>query len=82
MLNHVQALRFHTGEHGFARQRLFGRGRIAVVLSPRLRHYFETLGLDSRFLLADSRLHAVRLLGLGDPGAPRTHAPRPHAHAA
>jgi anti-anti-sigma regulatory factor len=65
-----------------ARLRLFGRGRIAVVLSPRMRHHFRTLGLDGRFLLADSRLHAVRLLGLGDPGAPRTHAPRPHAHAA
>jgi anti-anti-sigma regulatory factor len=65
-----------------ARQRLFGRGHIAVVLSKRMQHHFRTLGLDRRFLLADSRLQAVRLLGLGDPGTPRTHAPRPHAHAA
>jgi anti-anti-sigma regulatory factor len=67
-----------------ARQRLFGRdGRIAVVLSPRMRRRFETLELDRRFLLADNRLQAVRLLGLGDAGSsPRTNAPRPHAHAA
>jgi anti-anti-sigma regulatory factor len=66
-----------------ARQRLFGRGLIAVVLSSPMRHRFQTLGLDHRFLLADSRLHAVRLLGLGDSAAPpRTHAPRPHAYAA
>jgi hypothetical protein len=65
-----------------ARQRLFGRGRVAVVLSPSMRSRFERLGLGRRFLLADSRLQAVRLLGLGDTGSPRTHAPRPHAHAA
>lgn len=66
-----------------ARQRLFGReGRIAVVVSPRMRRRFETLGLDRRFLVADDRMQAVRLLGLGEPGSPRTNAPRPHAHAA
>lgn len=65
-----------------ARQRLFGSGRIAVVLSPRMRLRFETLGLARRFLIADDRLHAVRLLGLGEAGSPRTSAPRPHAHAA
>jgi anti-anti-sigma factor len=66
-----------------ARQRLFDRGgRIALVLSPRLRRRFQTLGLDRRFLLADNRLQAVRQLGLGDTAPPRTHAPRPHAHAA
>ena len=66
-----------------ARQRLFGRcGRIAVVLPPRLRRRFQTLGLEGRFLLADNRLQAVRQLGLGDTAPPRTHAPRPHAHAA
>lgn len=66
-----------------ARQRLFGRGgRIAVVLSPRLRRRFQTLGLDRRFLLADDRLQAVRLLGLGETAPPRTNAPQPHAHAA
>jgi anti-anti-sigma regulatory factor len=65
-----------------ARQRLFGSGRIAVVLSPRMRRRFEALGLARRFLIADDRLQAVRLLGLGDTVAPRTSAPRPHAHAA
>lgn len=65
-----------------ARQRLFGRGRIAVVLSPAMRRRFGVLGLDRRFLLAKDRMHAVRLLGLADAAPPRTHAPRPHAHAA
>jgi anti-anti-sigma regulatory factor len=66
-----------------ARQRLIARGgRIAVVLSPRLRRRFQTLDLHRRFLLADNRLQAVRQLGLGDTAPPRTHAPRPHAHAA
>lgn len=65
-----------------ARQRLFGSGRVAVVLPPRMRIRFEALGLTRRFLIADDRLQAVRLLGLGDTGSPRTSAPRPHAHAA
>ena len=66
-----------------ARQRLFDRGgRIAVVLSPAMRRRFGVLGLDRRFLLAKDRIHAVRLLGLADAAPPRTHAPRPHAHAA
>jgi anti-anti-sigma regulatory factor len=66
-----------------ARQRLFAcGGRIAVVLSPRMRRRFDALGLARRFLIADDRLQAVRLLGLGDTASPRTIAPRPHAHAA
>jgi len=66
-----------------ARQRLFDRGgRIAVVLSPAMRRRFGLLGLDHRFLLAKDRMHAVRLLGLADSAPPRTHARRPHAHAA
>ena len=67
-----------------ARQRLFNRGgRIAVVLSPAMRRRFGVLGLDRRFLLAKDRMNGVRLLGLADDTAPpRTHAPRPHAHAA
>jgi anti-anti-sigma regulatory factor len=66
-----------------ARQRLLDRGgRIAVVLSPAMRRRFGVLGLDRRFLLAKDRMHGVRLLGLGDQATPRTHAPRPHAHAA
>jgi len=66
-----------------ARQRLFDRGgRIAVVLSPAMRRRFGVLGLDRRFLLAKDRMSGVRLLGLTDAAPPRTHAPRPHAHAA
>jgi anti-anti-sigma regulatory factor len=66
-----------------ARQRLLdGGGRIAVVLSPAMRTRFRALGLDSRFQLARDRMHAARLLGLGDAAPPRTDAPRPHAHAA
>src|SRR5262249_7048453 len=65
-----------------ARQRLFPRGgRVAVVLSPSMQRRFGVLGLDRRFLLARDRMHAVQLLGLAD-AAPRTDAPRPHAHAA
>src|SRR5947209_14900312 len=48
-----------------ARQSLFERGgKIAVVLSPRMHRRFETLRLDSRFLLADDRLHAAEPPGL------------------
>jgi anti-anti-sigma regulatory factor len=66
-----------------ARQRLFDRGgRIAVVLSPSMRRRFEHLGLGHRFLFADDRLQAARLLGLGDSGSPRTSSPHRHAHAA
>ena len=66
-----------------ARQRLFDRGgRIAVVLSPAMRRRFGVLGLDRRFLLAENRMHGVRLLGLDDAAPPRLHATRQHAHAA
>jgi anti-sigma B factor antagonist len=66
-----------------ARQRLYDRGgKIAVVLSPAMRRRFETLRLDSRFLLADDRLHAAELLGLAHGSPPEAGAPRPHAHAA
>ena len=65
-----------------ARQSLFARGgKVAVVLSPRMQRRFETLRLDSRFLLADDRLHAAELLGLVH-SPPEAGAPRPHAHAA
>lgn len=66
-----------------ARQKLRERdGGIAVVLSPRMRRRFETLRLDTRFLLADDRLHAAELLGLARGTPPQAGAPRPHAHAA
>lgn len=66
-----------------ARQRLYERGgKMAVVLSPAMRRRFETLRLDSRFLLADDRLHAAELLGLAQASPPEAGAPRPHAHAA
>lgn len=65
-----------------ARQWLAGRGgRIAVVLSPAMRRRFEALALDRRFLIADDRLHAARLLGVAEAASP-VGAPRPHAHAA
>jgi anti-sigma B factor antagonist len=57
-------------------------GRIAVVLAPRMRRRFETLGLDTRFLVAGDRLQAVDLLGLGRQAPPDAGSPRPHAHAA
>jgi len=66
-----------------ARQKLWGRGgRLAVVLSPAMRRRFEALRLDTRFLLADDRLHAAELLGLVYGSPPEVGAPRPHAHAA
>jgi anti-anti-sigma regulatory factor len=66
-----------------ARRELWERGgKIAVVLSPRLRRRFEVLRLDRRFLLADDRLHAAELLGLVQGSPPEAGAPRPHAHAA
>jgi anti-anti-sigma regulatory factor len=66
-----------------ARQQVLGRGgRIAVVLSPAMRRRFEALGLDRRFLVADDRLQAARLLGLVDGGASGAGSPRPHARAA
>src|SRR5581483_310414 len=55
-----------------ARRELWERGgRIAVVLSPRLRRRFEMLRLDRRFLLADDRLHAAELLGLAHGSPPQ-----------
>jgi len=66
-----------------ARQSLLERsGKIAVVLSPRMHRRFETLRLDSRFLLADNRLQAAELLGLGHGSPPEAGAPRPRARAA
>jgi len=48
-----------------ARQSLVERGgQIAIVTSHWLRLRFEVLQLGQRFLLADSRLQAVQLLGL------------------
>lgn len=66
-----------------ARREVWARGgRIAVVLSPPMRRRFEALRLDTRFLLADDRLHAAELLGLVPGSPPQAGAPRPHAHAA
>jgi anti-anti-sigma regulatory factor len=66
-----------------ARQRLLSRGgRVAVVLSPAMQRRFEVLRLDRRFLLADDRMDAARLLGLAEGGAPRTGRPEPRARAA
>jgi anti-anti-sigma regulatory factor len=66
------------------RQRLVGRGDVAVALPPRIERQFETLGLDRRFLLARDRTHGARLLGLvGGETSPEAGAPAPrHAHAA
>jgi anti-anti-sigma regulatory factor len=48
-----------------ARQRLFRReGRIAVVLSAKLRRRFRLLQLDRRFLVAADRVEAAELLGI------------------
>jgi len=66
-----------------ARRELWRRGgTMALVLAPRMRRRFETLRLDTRFLLADDRLHAAELLGLVHGSPPEAGAPRPHAHAA
>ncbi len=66
-----------------ARQRLaLCGGRIAVVLTPSMRRRFEVLALDRRFLVADDRMQAARLLGIGDGVPSGAGAPRPRAHAA
>ena len=66
-----------------ARQQLVRRGgRVAVVLGPAMRRRFEALGLDARFLIAENRMQAARLLGLADGSPPQAGAPRPHARAA
>jgi anti-anti-sigma regulatory factor len=48
-----------------ARQQLGRRGRIALIVSPRLRRFCAAAGLDRRFLLADDYGQATRLLGIG-----------------
>lgn len=65
-----------------ARQRLFGRGQIAVVLPRGLRRRFEALRLDRRFLLAADRLQAAQLLGLDGERSPRAGLPPSRARAA
>lgn len=46
-----------------ARRQLHGRrGVIVVVLTPRIHHLFEALGLGRRFLLARGRREAAELL--------------------
>ena len=49
-----------------ARQRLIATGgRVSVVLPGRLRHRFEVLQLNRRFLLASNVQEATRLIGIG-----------------
>jgi anti-anti-sigma regulatory factor len=51
-----------------ARQQLGKGGRIALIVSPRLRRFCVAAGLDRRFLLADDHSQAMRLLGMGPVG--------------
>jgi anti-anti-sigma regulatory factor len=65
-----------------ARCRVLARGgRVAMVVSPRLRRLFGLLGLDRRFLLASSRRQAIELLGLSD-GFTGRRSPASRARAA
>jgi anti-anti-sigma regulatory factor len=62
-----------------ARQQLIGRnGRIAIVLPYRLRHRFQLLKLDRRFLLASDRIEAAGLLGVASGGDLNPDRPAPY----
>jgi anti-anti-sigma regulatory factor len=62
-----------------ARQQLIGRnGRIAIVLPYRLRHRFQLLKLDRRFLLAADRIEAAGLLGVASGGDLNQDRPVPY----
>jgi anti-anti-sigma regulatory factor len=63
-----------------ARERLLPDGRVAVVLPPGLRRFAEVTGLDRRFLVANDRLAAARLLGLLAP-VPELRTPPRKARA-
>ena len=66
-----------------ARNRLLRRdGKIVVVLSRELRHQFDVLQLDRRFLFARDRLRAVQLLGLAAGPTPERPSVTPRARAA
>jgi anti-anti-sigma regulatory factor len=58
-LNALLAMRSRLLAHG---------GRMAVVVSPRIRRRFGLLGLDRRFVLAADRRQALERLGLVDSG--------------
>ena len=66
-LNSLLAMRSRLVAHG---------GRMAVVVSPRIRRRFGLLGLDRRFVMAADRRQALELLGVVDDHRPLSHRAR------
>ena len=66
-LNSLLAMRSRLVAHG---------GRMAVVVSPRIRRRFGLLGLDRRFVMAADRGQALELLGVVDDHRPLSHRSR------